>query len=322
MRLQQLQRLRIATAACNFGGSNAGTCLLPSTTICDAGSGQPNRFSHPSSNIVAGMSGLNNISGFFGQCTDTNSTTTAGATSTDRSRFINPVIASILADQQQKHKEQDEAGLVLLQPKFHLNTPNNSLNSHQIIAPTMSTVMSSAANSLPTFSNLALATNVFSDFNCIHNALSSAPLTQQQLRRPQQQAMVATNPPGTSISSQILANRGPYTRVGAIEPFPEKLHRLLMEVENCGRDDVISFVNGGRGFAIHKPGKCSGRLSCKVSAGALLLTNDCFHVSDTFFNEIVPLYFRHSRLSSFKRQLNLYGFEQINIGPHRGGTFR
>ena len=51
----------------------------------------------------------------------------------------------------------------------------------------------------------------------------------------------------------------------------------------------------GRAFAIHKP--------------------------DKFFKEIVPLYFRQSRLSSFKRQLNLYGFELINTGPSRGGYF-
>lgn len=84
-------------------------------------------------------------------------------------------------------------------------------------------------------------------------------------------------------------------RGGVIEPFPEKLHRLLLEVEAAGRSDVISFVAGGRAFAIHKP--------------------------DKFFKEIVPLYFRQSRLSSFKRQLNLYGFELINTGPARGGYF-
>jgi len=46
-------------------------------------------------------------------------------------------------------------------------------------------------------------------------------------------------------------------RVGLIEPFPEKLHRMLTEVEQCGRGDIISFINGGRGFAIHKPGMLS-----------------------------------------------------------------
>jgi len=75
----------------------------------------------------------------------------------------------------------------------------------------------------------------------------------------------------------------------------EKLHRLLMEVEAAGRSDVISFVASGRAFAIHK--------------------------ADKFFKEIVPLYFRQSRLSSFKRQLNLYGFELINTGPARGGYY-
>lgn len=84
-------------------------------------------------------------------------------------------------------------------------------------------------------------------------------------------------------------------RGGVIEPFPEKLHRLLVEVEQAGRSDVISFIANGQAFAIHKP--------------------------DKFFKEIVPKYFRQSRLSSFKRQLNLYGFELINTGPARGGYY-
>jgi HSF-type DNA-binding len=73
------------------------------------------------------------------------------------------------------------------------------------------------------------------------------------------------------------------------------LHRLLLEVESAGRADIIAFVSNGRAFQIHKP--------------------------DKFFKDIVPLYFRQSRLSSFKRQLNLYGFELINTGPSRGGYF-
>jgi hypothetical protein len=84
-------------------------------------------------------------------------------------------------------------------------------------------------------------------------------------------------------------------RGGVIEPFPEKLHRLLLEVEQAGRSDVISFIANGQAFAIHKP--------------------------DKFFKQIVPKYFRQSRLSSFKRQLNLYGFELINTGPARGGYY-
>ena len=84
-------------------------------------------------------------------------------------------------------------------------------------------------------------------------------------------------------------------RGGVIEPFPEKLHRLLSETEAMGQTDIISWVAGGRAFVIRHPQR--------------------------FFQDVVPLYFRQSRLSSFKRQLNLYGFELINSGPARGGYF-
>lgn len=76
------------------------------------------------------------------------------------------------------------------------------------------------------------------------------------------------------------------------EPFPERLRRLLLEVETVGRSDVISFLNDDT-FRIHNP--------------------------VTFFEEVVPQYFRQSKLTSFKRQLKLYGFELINHGPNKGG---
>lgn len=117
--------------------------------------------------------------------------------------------------------------------------------------------------------------------------LAVNPLNLTMLNRP---PLTLPSPHELSLRDDTRRMRG-----GVIEPFPEKLHRLLTEVELAGRPDVISFIASGKAFAIHKP--------------------------DKFFKEIVPKYFRQSRLSSFKRQLNLYGFELINTGPARGGYF-
>lgn len=68
-------------------------------------------------------------------------------------------------------------------------------------------------------------------------------------------------------------------RGGVTEPFPEKLHRMLQICEQEGKSDIVSFFPHGRAFAIHKPRK--------------------------FQSEIMPRFFRQSRLTSFQRQLNL-----------------
>ena len=101
--------------------------------------------------------------------------------------------------------------------------------------------------------------------------------------------------PLLSVPTELALGDGRALRGGVIEPFPEKLHRLLQETEAAGLSDVISFSPNGLTFAIHKP--------------------------ERFFKEIVPRYFRHKRLSSFKRQLNLYGFELISSGPYRGSYY-
>jgi hypothetical protein len=79
------------------------------------------------------------------------------------------------------------------------------------------------------------------------------------------------------------------------ETFPEKLHRLLLDVEYEGNTGIISFTPDGLTFLIHKPRE--------------------------FFEKIVPKYFNQSHLSSFKRQLNLYGFEVIASGASKGAYF-
>ena len=90
-----------------------------------------------------------------------------------------------------------------------------------------------------------------------------------------------------------VANRR--TRGGVTEPFPEKVHRMLSDVGKEGLQDIVSFYPHGRAFGIHQPKK--------------------------FATEVMPKYFKQSQLSSFQRQLNLYGFTRINAGPDAGGYY-
>jgi len=69
------------------------------------------------------------------------------------------------------------------------------------------------------------------------------------------------------------------------EQFPEKLYRILEELEQEGKDTIISFVNEGTAFEIHQP--------------------------EEFEDQIIPRYFRQGGISSFKKQLHLYGFTKI-----------
>jgi hypothetical protein len=84
----------------------------------------------------------------------------------------------------------------------------------------------------------------------------------------------------------------PYGRKGKTESFPGKLYRLLAEVESQGNTHIISFTPDGDAFKIHDP--------------------------DAFLKQVSPKYFCQSRLTSFIRQLNFYGFDRLSHGPDRG----
>ena len=112
----------------------------------------------------------------------------------------------------------------------------------------------------------------------------------------------ATQRPDITVSNQERGNRPTGTHLGLtgvnrgiLEPFPERLHRLLTEVEAAGHGDIVSFTEDGRAFKVHK--------------------------AEEFFRQIVQVYFKQTRLSSFKRQLNLYGFELIDHGPSKGSYY-
>jgi HSF-type DNA-binding len=85
------------------------------------------------------------------------------------------------------------------------------------------------------------------------------------------------------------------SRGGVSEHFPERLHRMLLDVEQDGKGDVVAFMPHGRAFAV---------------------------IDETrFVDEVMPKYFKQSKWNSFARQLNLYGFVRMASGPDAGAYY-
>lgn len=70
----------------------------------------------------------------------------------------------------------------------------------------------------------------------------------------------------------------------SFERFPVKLHKIIERSEIDGYSDIISWLPHGRSFKIHK--------------------------KDEFISKIMPKYFYLTKLSSFMRQLSIYGFHK------------
>lgn len=87
----------------------------------------------------------------------------------------------------------------------------------------------------------------------------------------------------------------PRRRGGVTVSFPVKLHAVLDQVEADGLGHIISWQSHGRCFVIHKPKE--------------------------FVDHVMPNYFRQTKLTSFQRQLNLYGFSRITRGKDMGGYY-
>lgn len=96
------------------------------------------------------------------------------------------------------------------------------------------------------------------------------------------------NFPPLNVSVQVTERR-PYRH----ESFPEKLHRMLNEVESSGKNHTVSWTPCGKAFEIHD--------------------------QDAFQQGIIPQYFRHNRIASFRRQLSMYGFRRASVDQGLGG---
>ncbi|KAG7355496.1 HSF-type DNA-binding protein [Nitzschia inconspicua] len=83
-------------------------------------------------------------------------------------------------------------------------------------------------------------------------------------------------------------------RGGVTVPFPMKLHAMLEGVRQEGLEDVCSWQPHGRSFVVRNPKE---------------------------FVALLPKYFKLTKLASFQRQLNLYGFQRLTRGKERGAYY-
>lgn len=84
---------------------------------------------------------------------------------------------------------------------------------------------------------------------------------------------------------------------GVTQPFPEKLYEMLSQESSPDGDPscIVSWLPHGRAFIVRKP--------------------------KMFTTLIMHKYFRQTKLTSFQRQLNLYGFRRITQGADAGAYY-
>jgi hypothetical protein len=102
---------------------------------------------------------------------------------------------------------------------------------------------------------------------------------------------LARSSPNETGNSTVLSKSRRKRSKAAKTKFPI---RLLEMVEDAARKDfehIVSWTLGGRG--------------CKV------------HNEEAFATKILPVYFNHSKIRSFHRQLSYWGFERILKGPDK-----
>eukprot|EP00547_Thalassionema_nitzschioides_P003910 CAMPEP_0194200262 /NCGR_PEP_ID=MMETSP0156-20130528/944_1 /TAXON_ID=33649 /ORGANISM="Thalassionema nitzschioides, Strain L26-B" /LENGTH=287 /DNA_ID=CAMNT_0038925237 /DNA_START=14 /DNA_END=877 /DNA_ORIENTATION=- len=100
----------------------------------------------------------------------------------------------------------------------------------------------------------------------------------------------------SSIAAKILKEEtGRNNRMRMTMNFPLRMYHLITDAKKLGVDDVISWHSSGEKF---------------------LIINQ-----KDFTTRVLPIIFKQSKFSSFRRQLNGYGFERESTDPTDSVTF-
>jgi hypothetical protein len=96
------------------------------------------------------------------------------------------------------------------------------------------------------------------------------------------------------LSREAASNQGNIPSFAVTNSFPYKLYDMLERVEAEGLSHIVSWQPHGRCFVVHKPNE---------------------------FKLLLPKFFTLSKVASFQRQLNLYGFLRLTKGLDKNGYY-
>lgn len=141
-----------------------------------------------------------------------------------------------------------------------------------------------------------------SSIDATEPVVNKEPAKRKRIRKPQKPGKTASNNERHFVQHQyhdraheVETDSTTEAKVALAATFPMKLHMVLEQVEAVGLSHIIGWQSHGRCFVIHKPKE--------------------------FATHIMPRYFRQTKLTSFQRQLNLYGFQRITRGKDARGYY-